>query len=384
MRFLGLFLAACTMDPATVPLEDAAAGDRDDPVKLDGGIPDPDAGELDAKQGDADPFMDAEPGVDTADGGDAGVALPEEMVPGSHVQVAEGRIDIGMPFSEVLTRLGPGVRTSAQGARSYEWTLGGVTLTVWPANTNLDDDAPPMDVDGTDRVLWIAVQGFLGSTPEGIRIGSTRSEVEAAYGAAPHTVPIPNPAGTLAQYFVRGILVAYGTDDVARTITIARAYPTAPDGEIDPNDARIRTSAGEIQGIRTIVQLGTDRSDVIARLGEPDGTGSVNLGGQDLDALSYGFIGIEVFFLQGEDRTLFATVHVPYYGTTSGGQGVGSARADVESFLASQGYGGGMASSNPALICYPSNGNDPMVGVTYDSGMAATTFTVPIPLGMCP
>lgn len=387
--FVLFFIWFCACSDGTQTAADA--GDREDAgvadrggMMLDSGAG-PDAAEKDAGIADRDPGLDAEPmDADTPD--DGVMPLMEEMVPGSHVQVREGRVGIGATFQEVTGLLGPGARSAAENARSYEWSLsGGVMLTVWFANGNLDaDDAPPNDVDQTDRVLWIVAQGFGGTTPEGIGVGATRSAVEAAYGAAPHSVPIPNPAGTLAQYFTTGLLVAYAPDDTVRTVTICRAYVQAPDGEIDPRDARLRFASGDVQGIRSLIELGTDDSDVLARLGEPDGRGTLSLGGQDLEAFSYGFIGVEVFFLENEDDVLFMTVHAPYYGTTAGGIGVGASRIDVEQYLSGEGYNAGTAATNPQLICYEHGGSDEMVGVTYDENDVATTFNVPIPLGMCP
>lgn len=388
MKPIVLLLLACLFacsdgggTPQDAGDEDAGPMERGG-VTLDAGSS-RDAGTEEVGTPDTGRDRDAEPADTGVDGGEP---TGQEMVPGDHVQVTEGRIQIGATYQAVTALLGPGSRSAGANTRSYDWGLsGGVAVTVWFANSNLDaDDAPPNDVDDDDRVLWIVPQGFRGTTPAGIGVGSSRSDVEAAYGSAPHSVPLVNPPGTLAQYFTTGFLVAYASDDTVRTITISRAYPQAPDGVIDPRDARLRFSSGDVQGIRSLIQRGTDDSEVLARLGEPDGRGTITLGGQDLDTFSYGFLGVEIFFLDNDDKVLFLTVHAPYYGTTNGGIGVGAARTDVEQYLAGEGYNGGVAASNPQLVCYEHSGGGQMVGVTYDDQEEATTFNVPIPLGMCP
>lgn len=320
---------------------------------------------------------------------DGGMQGMVELVPGSHVQAQEGRVRITMDtFADVVATLGAGTRNDGMTTRSYSWTLaGGVELIVWFANTNLDaDDAPPNDVDDTDRVLWVTVQGtFMGSTPEGIQVGSARTEVETAYGQPANTVPLTNPSGTLAQYFQRGLLVAYDDNSAVRTLTVTRAYPQNPDGEIDVSNGRLRFMGGDVEGFLSILEQGSSVSDVRSLLGPPDAEGVISLQGQQLETLSYGFIGIELFVLDsGPNNILFSSVHVPYYGTTSGGQGIGSTRAEFENFLSMEGYGMGMpVPGTPDVICYEA-GQDPAVGVTYsmDTPPRVTTITSPL-LAMC-
>jgi len=323
------------------------------------------------------------------DGGDASVGPFEEaMEPGEFVQVTEGRIRVTDgtgtdpnvdTFATVRAKLGAGTRSAQMNTRSYEWRLSnGVELTIWFANTNLDgDDDPPRDVDDSDEVLWIAVTGtFSGRTSRNIGLGSARTEVEAqsAYGAPPTTVDIPNPPGTLARYYTRGLLVAYGQDDLVRTMTICRAYNTEPRGSIDLEMRQLTFNAGIIRG-QDGFALGTDQALVLNILGFPDGEGTVN----NFRVWSYGFIGIELFFLQAGRAVLFSTVHAPYYGrilnTT---ESVGSPRAMLELFL-----GTGEPSSTPNLICYPSAAN-PSFGVTYSTDGTDVATTITVPLLACP
>lgn len=332
-------------------------------------------------------------GVATRDGGDVPrdggpMMLAPELMPGSHVQVAEGRVTIGVDtLATVQQTLGAGTR-GPMNTRSYEWTLsGGVELTVWFANSTLGD----VSVIANDHVvLWAAVTGtYTGQTPDGIGIGSTRTEVEAAYGSPSNDIAIADPPGTLLAYFTTGIFVAVDPNAMTRTVTICRAYPQDPNGTIDPNGARLRfQSAGDIQGFRGLTDQGTRESTVRTRLGEPDAEGDIRISGQDLRTLSYGFLGIEVFFVDnpivGSDRVAFVSVHTPYYGTTSSGDGIGTDRTTFEAYLTNQGYGAGRPSStNAQLICY-SHGNDEDVGVTYSTDMPPVVTSISMPLLTCP
>lgn len=341
----------------------------------DGGFPD---GGSDRDGGPRDSGMDR----------DGGAPLTPELMPGAYVQVAEGRIEIGADtLATVQTKLGPGTRSMSMNARSYEWALSGnVTITVWFANTGL---GPVGTVNNDATVLWISVQGdYTGTTPDGVRLGSTRAEVETALGAAPHEVAITaNPTGTLLQYFTGGILIALDDNGSTRTITICRSYRVEPDGEIDPNDSRIRLSNGDIEGYMGIGNQGTDISTVRQRLGEPDAEGDVTVSNQTLHTLSYAFLGIEVFQVDngviGRNQVGFLTIHAPYYGTGAGGAGIGSTRAEFETFLSGQGYGGAMASMTANFFCYQ-HGSRQGVGVSYTEDTPPEVSSVTTPLLACP
>ena len=375
--------------PVDAALSDGGA------IAIDGGTTSGDAAPGDATQpvdgavGDAAVALDAG-GIDSG-APDSGVPPSPEMVPGSHVQLIEGRVAVRDTFAQVTATLGSGQRSAGTASRSYEWLLsGGVELTVWFANSNLDnDDAAPNDVDTSDRVLWIAVQGgFSGATPQGVDLSSNQIQVEGAYGAAPHAVTINNPAGRLAQYFELGLLVAYDQGGAVRTITICRAYPQAPNGGLDPESSRLRFSAGDLQAYTFIGNIpipNDDQSDAKRLLGDPDGEGDAVISGQSLHVLSYGFIGIEVFSLSNSNDILFFTVHAPYYGTSSGGEGVGSARPAFEAYLNGRGYGSGSVSSGSAnFFCYDGGGNDPDVGVSYSTDLQPVVTSIVFPLLQCP
>ncbi|MBK6684328.1 MAG: hypothetical protein IPG45_07630 [Deltaproteobacteria bacterium] len=390
-RLLALFGALClassacsSEDPPADAGADTDTGPADSGMSLDGGVQ-PDA--------NADSGEPNDTGVDGGNpvdlGVDGGTPLAQELVPGSHVQVAEGRIAVMMDnYADVRGKLGPGTRNTGVGVRSYNYTLsGGVELTVWFANTNLDaDDNPPNNVDDSDRVLWVAVQGnFTAQTPANVGLGTAKTAVEAAYGVAPSESPITNPAGVLAQYYTRGILVAYGADNLARTITIARSYPQAPDGTIDLTGVRLQLSGGEIRGFRGIGMNGTSKGDIMTRLGAPDAEGSASIGGQNLDTLSYAFIGIEVFFLDGGNSALFLNVHTPYYGTSSSGEGIGTGRTAFEAYLTGLGYQAAQASSNAQFFCYNNNSDQVQdVGVSYSSDTPQVVTSITFPLLSCP
>lgn len=379
-----LLLPACLLAVACSGSDgETDAGTPDTGSEVDTGVNPIDAGTV--PDSGPDP-VDAGPedtGVEV-DGGGAG--LDPMLMPGAFVQVAEGRVDVMQDsFRDVVDRLGAGTRTALANTRSYEWTLaGGVELTVWFANSNLDaDDAPPNDVDDTDRVLWIAVQGgFTGTTPDGVGLGSTRAEVETALGTADNTVPVTDPAGTLLQYFQSGALIALSDADAVRTFTVHRAYNSAPDGAIDVDDGRLQFMAGNIEG-QDGLRRGTDKSDVMRILGEPDAQGGLRVSGQDLDTWSYGFFGVELFFLDGRDTVLFTAVHTPFYGTVAGGTvGVGSTRADMEAFLGGEGYDGGRASNgNARFICYTGPRD---VGITYSEDTPPLVTSITTPLLACP
>ncbi len=350
-----------------------------------------DAGDETRDAGDGD--RDGGPrdaGEEVRDGGDrdGGQPLNPELMPGQYVQVAEGRIEIGVDtFATVQTKLGPGTRSMAMNARSFEWMLSnGVVLTAWFANTGL---GPVGTVDMGATVLWISVQGgFTGQTPDGVGLGSSRTDVETAFGAAPHEVALTMaPTGTLLQYFTGGLLVALDDNGMTRTITICRAYRVEPDGEIDPNDSRLRLSNGDLEGFMGLGQRGTNINTVRTRLGEPDAEGDVTVSGQQLHTLSYAFIGIEVFQVDnaviGDDRVAFLTIHTPYYGLGAGGVGIGSDRSDFETFLGNQGYGNPMASSNANFFCYE-HPSAQSVGVTYTEDTPPVVSSVTTPLLTCP
>ena len=309
------------------------------------------------------------------DANDTGMQMPGvTMLPGVGVEIQSSRVDIGVDTFDTVNAKFPAiprVRMPLDSVRSYEYTFPNYTVTIWYANTNLDDDGmAPMDVDGTDVVLWIAVEdGFPGTTPDGLSLDSNRADVEGVYGAAPHMVDIANPMGTLAQYYAEGILVAYEPNDDVRTITISKAYGVEPNGEIDVPGRRIVFGGDEIMGSLVDIppELGTERNTVTNLLGPPDTEGTIMLGGQMVDALSYGFLGIEVFFAEGGQRTVFLVIHPPYYGMTADGLGMGTTRADMEMYLVDDlGYTA-TPSTNPQFICYDDPGTGPAadLGVTY-------------------
>lgn len=364
-------------DTGTTTMKDAS--ENPDAMVEDTGS-DPDGGDSDAGS--------------NPDGGDddAGMMMPGVTLrPGVGATIEQVDIEIGTDsFASVNTKLAAATRMRITGdtSRSYQYTFaGGASATIWFANSNLDlDDQPPNDVDDDDRVLWIAVEdGFPGTTPDGVGVDSTEADVVSAYGAAPHTVAVANPQGSVAQYYTRGLLVAYEPNGDVRTITICREYQKEPDGDIDVHGARILLGADELKGFVALGDLGTDVSDVRMLLGEPDAAcpndqACVSLGGQDFKTISYGFIGIEVFYLQS--ATAFFTLHAPYYGMTTGAQavGVGSSKTDMETYLTGEGYTV-MASSNAQLVCY-THATDPDLGVTYNQNDVASSIT--IPLLQCP
>lgn len=368
LSFLALGCSEST-PPASL---DATTAEDATAVPLDTGTSaQPDAGQPQADSGT--PLADAGmPGLDAASPGDTGV-LPgndaavasdagqvmgtPELVPGVRAGFVEGAVAIGATFDTVRQTLGPGVRTAGMTNRSYEWTLsGGANVTVWFANTNLDDDdAPPRDVDGTDQVLWIAVSGtFAGRTPQGIGLGSTRAAVETAFGAAPHVAPLTNPAGELIGYYTRGILVAFDVGGPARTITISKAYGHEPDGTIDIGASRITFDNGTIQ-TGGILGGGTDEADIPPILGPPDSEGQVTISNIPFRLNNYAFLGLEVFLTNNGRTALFVSVHSPFYGTTGAGNpGLGSTRTDFEAYLSTINFHvpGTQSGTQAALTCY--------------------------------
>lgn len=372
---------------SALALVTACSGGDEGPPDLgpvtDTGVETPDGGTnpLDSgivpDSGEAEP--DAGAPTDSGEEADAGQTLDPSISVGLSVQVAEGVVTVMQDtFADVTATFGPGTRTAVANTRSYEWALsGGVQLTVWFANTNLDgDDGAPNDVDGTDRVLWVAVQGgFTGTTGEGVGMGATRAEVETAYGTAEAESAIANPSGTLLQYYTTGLLVALDDQGMVRTLTVHRAYGAAPDGTIDVDDARLRFGGTDIEG-QDGLQTGTNRSRVQNLFGPPDAQGTLRVSGQDLDTWSYGFIGMEFFFLDGRETVLFMSVHAPFFGKTTGNTGVGSTRTEMETFLSGIGYDGGTASSgNANFICYEGPRD---VGVTYNASGEVTSITMPL------
>lgn len=333
--------------------------------------------------------MDASPGARPTPSAPSEEARDDEprgsgdltLAAGALVRVEEGTIHLGDSFATVRGLLGAGKRTAAVNTRSYEWSLrGGVELAVWFANSNLDDDTPPVDVDDSDLVLWVSVRGaYPGRTPEGIGMGSLRAEVEAlsGYGAPPATVDVDG--GTVAQYFTNGLHLTYGADGRVVAVTVARAYPQAPDGIIDVEGAGLDFgTAGSIKGLRAspVFSAGSPESVVREILGAPDAMGEVANGNQRFRVLSYGFLGIELFFLGEQTSVAFVTIHAPYYGRarTDARIGIGSTREALETGL---GLGHGEPSSSSALSCYPGRQN-PRVGVTYGADGRSTSITMPL------
>lgn len=332
---------------------------------MDTGMPPPDGG-MNA---------DAEP--------DAGNVnpLPEMMEAGEYVQVAEARINIGDgtdtsanvdTYATVKQKLGAGTRSLQMNTRSYEWMLSNnVHLTIWFGNTNLDnDDDPPADVDDSDEVLWIAIDGgYLGKTTRDVGIGTARMDVEMVppngYGPPAHTAPITMPSpGTLATYYTFGILVAYDMNDVVRTVTICRAYNTEPSADIVVGEAKLDFPIGPVFGFHNLI-TGTNQVQVLATLGYPDGEGDAN----NFHVWSYAFIGVELFFFGSQHDVFLLSVHAPYFGalenTTTG---LGASKMDFETAL---GMGPGVESGTMNLFCYPDD-MTPEVLVSYTNGEAST------------
>lgn len=387
LALLGLTLGACSeSEPSGSPDATVVADDAQVATPIDGGSPFPDS--------TVTTFPDAMPVADDASmvNGDAAVptdaGLPgtNELAPGSHVSLAGlGRIGIGDTYAETVAKLGRGTRSMGMAQRSYEWALaGGVELTVWFTNTNLDsDDDPPADVDAGDRVLWIAVAGtFAGRTASGVGIGSTRAAVEMAYGASPRTTVLTMPApGELTSYYVRGFLAAFGQDGLLRTFTVTKAYMRAPDGRIDIANARL---AWGNDAIRMNVLSGSSPDDIRGVLGAPDSEGSVP-NQNDFDILNYAFIGMEFLMLDANDRAVSAIIHAPFYGTTGNGTpGLGSTRTDFEAY-AQQTLGARPPTASMrtmGLWCFTlTGGAGRTFGATYTSDMPPTVSA--IILGQC-
>ena len=381
--FVGL--AACGGDDGAEPAADAGVtvdlGTVADSGVIDGGAADlgVDAGARDA--GAVDSGLDG--GV--TDGGDAGQSLPTQIVPGVGADLPQGSIYVGIDtFATTKMKLGTGTRSTESGSRAYEWSLaGGLELTVWFANTNLDSDAgAPNDVDDTDQVLWVSVAGtFTGGTPEGIVLGDSRATVETALGVAPHEIAVSSPTGRLAQYFTSGVLVTYDANDAVRALTACRMYQVEPGGTFLPSQARLELGGSVvIEGYRGGINFGTSQDDITAALGAPDAQGTVSLGSQTLRTWSYGLIGIELFFLgSGSDRLLFSTVHAPYYGTIDG-VGLDSPRADVVRELMEDGFTDEKPSSVTGLTCFGASTTS-FVGLT-STGTTVTSLSFRLPT--CP
>ncbi len=395
---LAAFLFACSaseLEPLD-PLPDGGGsrhGDATASTIDTGASAATDAGTQQFSDAGSPPTADAgsQMGWDTSAAGDAGSNPPvAALVPGRSVTTARGRVSIGDRFDSVVGALGQGTRTAQMNARSYEHALGGgVTLTVWYANTNLDnDDAAPANVDDSDLVLWIAVEGaFAGTTASGVGIGSSQADVRSAYGPPSRTSPIDTPPGTVDAYYETGLLAAYGNDNRVRTMTISRAYPNDPDGTLELADARIRFGRDTV-----LADLfsGTDKDDVKRILGNPpDGEGDVTIEGATIRVLSYGFIGLEIFTGRRSGRTLFVSVHAPFYGTAGSGAnavGIGSTRADFESYLATEGFDPARMSTAMNVFCYRNRGSRRIVGASYSAEMPSTvtTISVGLPDSSCP
>lgn len=374
---LALTAAACSGTDDVPPTLDAGAP-ADSGLVADTGTPIVDAGPVDTGT-PVDTGVIPDTGTPT-DGGevDGGMmGLDHLAIVGSHVQVSEGQVSVMQDtFATVRARFGAGTRSAQNGTRSYGWMLAnGVEMTVWFANSNLDaDDSPPNDVDDDDAVLWVAVQGgFTGTTPDGVGLGTSRTAVEAAFGVAPKEVTLATPPGTLLQYFTTGVLVALDAQDMVRTLTVHRAYGHLPDGIVDMRNGQLKFGGTDIVGS---LLLGSSQDDVRGLFGTPDAQGSLRLSGQNLDTWSYGFLGMEFFFIEGRTTVLFMAVHAPYYGQTSGNTGIGSTRAEMENFLTGAGYDSGTASgSNAQFICY---GGAKDVGISYGADGRVSSMTVPL------
>lgn len=380
-------LWACSSDPVT-GTDAVVAADADPATPIDGGVPNADATPIatDATPGppDAGPVGNDAAPMST----DAGMMGTNELGPGSHVTIAGvGRIGIGDTYTETIARLGAGVRSMGMAQRSYEWTLaGGVELTVWFTNTNLDrDDDPPNDVDGTDRVLWIAVSGaFAGRTPAGIGLGSTKAALETAYGMSPRTTPLTMPMpGELTSYYARGFLAAFGQDGALRTFTVTKAYLRAPDGRIDIAAGRLVFGN---DSIRMNALTGAEPNDIRQLLGPPDSEGPIP-DQNDFEILNYAFIGVEfIISTLAGDHAASAIVHSPYYGTPGiGTPGLGSTRTDFEAYAAQtlRVTAGPTPSRNTmGLFCFtlPAGGARTF-GVTYS--MAMPQVVTAIIVGSC-
>ncbi|MBI4818387.1 MAG: hypothetical protein HY791_19130 [Deltaproteobacteria bacterium] len=334
----------------------------------------------DASTVDRDVAIDVDLG--TPDGG----APMTAFEPGVFVSVPEGRVEIGATFGSVKAAIGNPTRMSAMTGsvtpRSYEWELAsGPRLVVWFADSDLSQGV----VGESDKVLWIAAErGFAGRSSEGVGIGSSRAEVRAAYGAPGRSSPVADPPGEIDAWYTRGLIVAYGTDELARTITVTRAYQVAPTGTVD-------IAAGSVSfppSIQGGVLRGSRPNDVRQGLGAPDGEGNVSPGGVPLELWSYAFIGVEVFFADflGMQRVAFISLHAPFDGLTGNGVGIGSTRAELESHLSDLGFDGGRPSSaSPEVICYVKDSTQRGFAATYSNANPSlvTTMSVGFPPQGC-
>jgi len=322
---------------------------------------------------------------------DGGQMIPpglSSLHPGSHIVVGGQRIDLRETYSSVRAKLGMGTRsTTGMNNRSFQYDMGqDGEVTIWFANTGINAD-PASSIDDKDEVLWIAVTAsFGGRTPDGIGMGSTRGEVQAAYGVSPHTAPVTSPPGTLATYYRRGILLAYSISEEVRTITICRAYPVEPDGDLRLSTGELLIGGTTIRG-GSIVGGGTSESVIRQTLGDPaDAEGTQSLGITNLKILSYAFLGLEVF-LTRSGSVFFVSVHSPFYGKSNNVGHVGMERTAFESHLAAEDFQAGTVSSTSNNVyCYQHRRNSSnYVGVTYSTSMPSTvtSITLAMPSSAC-
>ena len=131
---------------------------------------------------------------------DAGCDLDADIVPGCGVRVGEEEVRLLDERGEVLTRIGdPDTALSFSDAGLFDAFEGsGLTL-------HYRDEAPFL-VHGI-----IALEGFSGTTVEGVGIGSERATVEAVCGT-----PAVDPFLGSAWYLDRGIGFEFDGDTVSR------------------------------------------------------------------------------------------------------------------------------------------------------------------------
>jgi hypothetical protein len=383
---LGLVVAACGSTAPGLPFADGGSPRTDGGTTLDdGGAPAEDGG------------VTADGGGVLVDGGapgaDGGSPIAWKIVPGEGLDVASAsatttQLRVGQTRAQVRSRVGDGSDSPLfAGAldRLYE---GGAYLVFYSntdqSNDGLDPPTPTFTDSDTARYMSVT-STFPGKTAGGTGPGSVRSAWRAEFGAPDLTqVNLDNVAETRDFYFGRGLWVGYGSNDVATSYTVSRAFRKP--------DVRIELARNRLGNITAASSNGTSFGTVLSEWGAPDQVDDYTVAAV-FPARNYTYVGLGLVFVTQAgviDRTDYRVSAIiffdPYYGKADvANLGLRSTRNDLDAALVTSTCQTQASNFlNQSWRIYRWNGSSctMRLGVTFDSQNRARTWFLNFPSGV--
>ena len=319
----------------------------------DGGEPGSDPGDPGTDPG-SDPGFDggSDPGTDngadmgTDKGADTGGDNGQDwwsIIPS--VGIGPALVSQGISSPHTLAEARAALFEQGQPLQNAPFTLSFRNDTVWVSGIDANGN---QTFDDPDLVLSIVARpGLNARTQQGLVTGNSRAQVLAtpAYTSPDHTAILEpsgqQQGGKVDEYFNAGIFFGYDQQDLVNAITVTRSY-RPPKATIIPEEAKLTFGTNGSVFCGDGYTTGSKQNLHRSILGDPDmhstyqqeitlsdGT-NITI---DFYIDSYRIQGME--FVGGDDTYLWYDIdrlvsimlYPLFYGTTDGGNGIGSTRA---------------------------------------------------------